>query len=102
LRELFFGIIPLAFLIFAVLGSILGGLATPTDAAAMGALGALVLAVVYRRLTWDKLKEAVFATVVTSSMILVLVAASNFYGAVFARLGTSRPPGSSKGRMSRL
>ncbi len=88
-RELFFGIIPLVFLIFAVLGSILAGLATPTDAAAMGALGSLILAVVYRQLTWENLKKAVFSTVITSSMILLLVAASNFYGAVFARLGTA-------------
>ena len=88
-RELFFGIIPLVFLIFAVLGSILAGLATPTDAAAMGALGSLILAVVYRRLTWENLKKAVYSTVITSSMILLLVAASNFYGAVFARLGTA-------------
>ncbi len=88
-RELVFGIIPLAVLILAVLGSILAGLATPTDAAAMGALGALVLAIAYRRLTWERLKEAVYATIVTSSMILLLVAASNFYGAVFARLGTA-------------
>ncbi|MGI9384135.1 MAG: TRAP transporter large permease [Methyloligellaceae bacterium] len=88
-RELFIGIIPLAVLIFAVLGSILGGLATPTDAAAMGALGAFLLALAYRRLTWEKLKQAVFRTIVTSSMILLLVAASNFYGSVFARLGTA-------------
>ena len=88
-RELFFGILPLVFLIFAVLGSILAGLATPTDAAAMGALGSLILAVVYRQLTWENLKRAVFSTIVTSSMILLLVAASNFYGAVFARLGTA-------------
>ena len=88
-RELFFGILPLVFLIFAVLGSILAGMATPTDAAAMGALGSLVLAVVYRRLTWENLKKAVFSTIITSSMILLLVAASNFYGAVFARLGTA-------------
>ena len=88
-RELFVGIIPLAVLILAVLGSILAGLATPTDAAAMGALGALVLALAYRRLTWERLKTAVFRTIVTSSMILLLVAASNFYGAVFARLGSA-------------
>jgi len=88
-RELFFGIIPLAILILAVLGTILAGVATPTDAAAMGALGALVLTIAYRRLTWEHLKEAVYATIVTSSMILLLVAASNFYGAVFARLGTA-------------
>ena len=89
MRELFFGIIPLAFLIFAVLGSILAGLATPTDAAAMGALGSVVLAISYRKLTWENFKGAVFSTVVTSSMILMLVAASNFYGAVFARLGSA-------------
>ena len=88
-RELFVGIIPLAVLILAVLGSILGGLATPTDAAAMGAMGAFLLALAYRRLTWDRLKTAVFRTIVTSSMILLLVAASNFYGAVFARLGSA-------------
>lgn len=88
-RELVVGIFPLAFLMVSVLGSILAGLATPTDAAAMGALGALVLAVAYRRLTWPRLKEAVYRTIQTSSMILLLVAASNFYGAVFARLGTA-------------
>ncbi len=89
LRELLLGIIPLAVLILAVLGSILAGLATPTDAAAMGAAGALLLAVAYRRLSWKNLQEAVYATIVTSSMILLLVAASNFFGAVFARLGTA-------------
>jgi tripartite ATP-independent transporter DctM subunit len=88
-KELVIGIIPLAVLIFAVLGSILGGLATPTDAAAMGAMGAFLLAIAYRRLTWDRFKEAVFKTIVTSSMIMLLVAASNFYGSVFARLGTA-------------
>lgn len=89
LRELFFGILPLAFLIMAVLGTILAGVATPTDAAAMGAFGALVLTIAYRRLTWQHLKDAVYSTIVTSSMILLLVAASNFYGSVFARLGTA-------------
>ncbi|MCG8561531.1 MAG: TRAP transporter large permease subunit [Hyphomicrobiales bacterium] len=89
LRELVIGIIPLAVLILAVLGSILAGLATPTDAAAMGAMGAFLLALAYRRLTWEKMQQAVYRTIVTSSMILLLVAASNFYGAVFARLGTA-------------
>jgi len=89
LHELVVGIFPLAILMVSVLGSILAGLATPTDAAAMGALGALLLAIAYRRLTWPRLKEAVYRTIQTSSMILLLVAASNFYGAVFARLGTA-------------
>jgi tripartite ATP-independent transporter DctM subunit len=88
-KELLIGIVPLAVLIMSVLGSILAGLATPTDAAAMGALGAFLLSIAYRRLTWDGFKKAVFQTMIISSMILFLVATSNFYGAVFARLGTA-------------
>ena len=88
-RELVVGIFPLAVLMMSVLGSILAGLATPTDAAAMGAVGALLRAGADRRLAWPRLKEAVYRTIQTSSMILLLVAASNFYGAVFARLGTA-------------
>ena len=88
-KELLIGIVPLAVLIMSVLGSILAGLATPTDAAAMGALGAFVLSVAYRRLTWEGFKKAVFQTMIISSMILFLVATSNFYGAVFARLGSA-------------
>ena len=55
----------------------------------MGALGAFVLSVAYRRLTWEGFKKAVFQTMIISSMILFLVATSNFYGAVFARLGSA-------------
>lgn len=89
LKELVVGIAPMAVLIAAVLGSILAGLATPTDAAAMGAFAAFVLTLAYRRLTWERLKTAVFRTILTASMILLLVAASNFYGAVFSRLGSA-------------
>ena len=88
-RELFFGIIPLAVLILAVLGSILGGLATPTDAAAMGAFGAFVLTVLYRRFTLEGLKQAAYRTIITSSMVSILVVGSNLYSAVFSRLGTA-------------
>lgn len=88
-RELFIGVIPLAVLMISVLGSILAGLATPTDAAAMGAFGAFLLVIVYGRLTWERLKAAVFKTVETSAMIVFLVCAANFYGAVFARLGSA-------------
>lgn len=90
LREFLLGVIPLAVLILATLGSILAGLATPTEGAAMGAFGAVVLTVAYRRLTPGMLKDAVLRTAETSSMILVLIAASNFFGAVFSRLGTPR------------
>ena len=87
-RELFVGILPVLLLIFAALGSILVGLATPTEAAAAGAFAALLLTAAYRRLTFTNVKEAVFKTVETSSMILFLAAAANFYAAVFGRLGT--------------
>jgi len=88
LRELIFGIIPLATLIFAALGSILAGLATPTEAAAMGAFAALVLAALYRRLNFRLLRDAVVRTLETTSMILFLAVSANFYAAVFGRLGT--------------
>jgi tripartite ATP-independent transporter DctM subunit len=88
-REFFVGMLPLALLIGATLGSILGGLATPTEAAGMGATGAIVLTVLYGRFTLARLKQAVFNTLTTSSMVLFLAVASNVFGAVFARLGTA-------------
>ena len=60
--DLLVSFVPLTVLIMLVLGSILGRLATPAEAAAMGALGGLVLAVLYRSLTWTKVKESVFLT----------------------------------------
>jgi tripartite ATP-independent transporter DctM subunit len=88
-RELFAGIIPLAAIIFAALGSIIAGLATPTEAAAMGASGAFLLTVFYRRMTYVVLRDAALRTLETSSLVLFLAVASNIYGAVFTRLGTS-------------
>jgi tripartite ATP-independent transporter DctM subunit len=87
-RELAVGLVPPAVLVGAALGSILSGLATPTEGAAMGAFGALVLTLAYRRLTWRRLAVAVLQTVEVSAMVLFLAAASNFFGAVFSRLGT--------------
>lgn len=88
LKELALGFVPPAVLIGSTLGTILMGLATPTEGSAMGAFGACLLVVAFGRLTWGLLKDAVFRTARTSAMILVLVAASNFFGAVFSRLGT--------------
>jgi tripartite ATP-independent transporter DctM subunit len=88
LKELFLGIVPAAFLIFAALGSILFGLATPTEAAAMGAAGAVVLSIIYRRLDLQKVKESAYMTLQTSSLVLFLGVAANCYAAVFGRLGT--------------
>ena len=88
-REFFVGMVPLALLIVATLGTILAGVVTPTEAAAMGATGALLLSLAYRRLTLRGLKAAVFNTMTTSSMVLFLAVASNVFGAIFARLGSA-------------
>jgi tripartite ATP-independent transporter DctM subunit len=72
----------------ATLGSILFGVATPTEAAAMGAMGAFLLAVLYRRLSWSSFTTSLYRTIETSSMVLFLAVAANIYAAVFSRLGT--------------
>ncbi|MBI2206385.1 MAG: TRAP transporter large permease subunit [Candidatus Rokubacteria bacterium] len=87
-RELFAGVIPLAVIIFAALGSIIAGLATPTEASAMGAFGAMVLTAAYGRLNWGVVRDAYLNTLQTSSLVLFLAVASNIYGSVFTRLGT--------------
>src|SRR3954469_17084698 len=89
LKEVVIAVLPLALLITATLGSILAGLATPTEASGVGALGALILAVCYRRLTYAGLKQAVISATTTSSMVLLLAVTSNIFGAVFARMGTA-------------
>ena len=88
LYEFFMGLVPPALLVFSALGSILFGLATPTEAAGCGALGSILLALAYRKLTIEKLKDGLIKTLEITALIMLLVAASNFFGAVFARLGT--------------
>jgi len=88
LREVLIGAVPLGVLMFAALGTILFGLATPTEAAAAGALGAVLLTAAYRKLTFVTLRDAVRKTLETSSLILFLAVAANMFGAVFTRLGT--------------
>ncbi len=80
---------PLTLLIGAVLGSILAGIATPTEAAALGAIGGLLLAAAYRTLSFQGLKESVFLTARTSAMVGWLFVGSSLFAAVFARLGGS-------------
>ncbi len=89
LREFVVGMVPLGVLIAGTLGSILAGLATPVEAAAMGSTGALVLALAYRKLDWEKLRKAAIGTMQTTSMVLFLGVASNIFGSVFARLGSA-------------
>ncbi len=78
---------PLALLILAVLGSIVFGLATPTEAAAVGSLGGFLLAAAYRQLNWTMLKESVFLTAKTSAMVCWLFVGSSIFSAAFALLG---------------
>jgi len=86
--EFFLGLVPPAALVFAALGSILFGFATPTEAAGCGAMGAMLLALAYKKLTFNKLQESLVKTLEITALIMVLVAASNFFGSVFSRLGT--------------
>ena len=78
---------PLAVLILSVLGAILFGLATPSEAAAIGALGAMLLAIGYRAFTWGRLKEAVFLTARTSAMVCWLFVGSWTFSSIFSYLG---------------
>jgi tripartite ATP-independent transporter DctM subunit len=79
--------VPLAVLILSVLGAILFGLATPSEAASVGAFGAIVLAAAYRQLTWNRLKESVYLTVRTSAMVCWLFVGSWTFSSVFSYLG---------------
>lgn len=87
-REFFFGLVPPAVLILATLGTIITGIATPTEGAALGCLGAIIVAKANGKLTFPILKEAVFRTAETTSMVMILLAASTFMGVVFSTLGT--------------
>jgi tripartite ATP-independent transporter DctM subunit len=89
LREVAVGVLPLFGLVAATLGSILAGLATPTEAAGVGALGSVILAILYGRFSLRGMQRAMHATMATSSMVLLLAVTSNIFGAVFARLGTA-------------
>jgi tripartite ATP-independent transporter DctM subunit len=79
--------VPLAVLILSVLGAILFGLATPSEAAAIGAMGGLLLALAYRSLTWQRLRESVYLTVRTSAMVCWLFVGSWVFSSVFSYLG---------------
>ncbi|MGE4241963.1 TRAP transporter large permease subunit [Ramlibacter sp.] len=78
---------PLMVLILSVLGSIVLGLATPSEAAAVGALGGFILAIAYRQLTFGVVKESVFLTAKTSAMVCWLFVGSAIFSAAFALLG---------------
>ncbi len=89
LKELVLGVMPVTLVILATLGTIMFGVATPTEGAACGAIGSLLLTMAYRKMTWPNLLNSMYRTVEISAMILLLCAASNFFGAVFSRLGSA-------------
>jgi tripartite ATP-independent transporter DctM subunit len=89
LKEFILGVLPVTLVILATLGTIMFGVATPTEGAACGAVGSLGLTLVYRKMTWNNLLTSMYRTVEISAMILLLCAASNFFGAVFSRLGSA-------------
>jgi len=87
LWQLLTSFVPLFALILGVLGSILAGIATPAEAAGVGSFGGLLLAALYRALTWQRLKEAVFLCARTSAMVCWLFIGSWTFASVFSYLG---------------
>src|SRR5712692_11987013 len=81
------GFVPIVSLILFVLGAIFLGLATPSEGAALGALGGIILAAAHKRLSFSMIRESVFLTVRTASMVGWLLVGSSIFAAVFARLG---------------
>ena len=88
-RAIVLGVAPLSALIGFTLGTIIGGLATPTEAASCGAFGATLLALVYGRLNFKSAVNAAMGTMVTVAMVLFLAVASTVFGAVFTKLGSA-------------
>lgn len=83
-------VLPVCLLILAVLGSIFFGLAAPTEAAAIGAFAAVIMAAFYKAVTWPVLKEAAIRTMTTSAMVYMVVIGASFFTSVFMRLGCGR------------
>ena len=88
--EFFMGLVPPTVLIAFALGSILAGWATPAEASACGAFGAVLLSMLYRKFTVPGLYNALIKSLEITVLIMFLVAASNFFGAVFSNLGTPK------------
>lgn len=88
--EFFQGLMPPTILISFALGSILLGIATPAEAAAMGAFGSILLSFAYGKLTWPSFSDSLIKTLEITVLIMFLVAASNFFGAQFSSLGTPK------------
>lgn len=86
-RQTLVAVVPPVLLIFAVLGSIFFGIATPTEAGAVGAVGACILTALNRNLTWTMLKQAGRSTANITALVIMILFCSTFFGLVFDRLG---------------
>ena len=80
-------VFPFIFVIILVLGSIILGVASPTEAASIGVIGSLGLAIIYRKLTWEKLKKSVYETMIVTSFVIIITVAAKIFGGVFLALG---------------
>jgi tripartite ATP-independent transporter DctM subunit len=89
IRDLAIGVLPVIVVILSTLGVILAGIATPTDAGAVGCAAVFALTLMSGRMTFAKIKKSAYQTLEVSSMILMLVVASNLFGSVFSRLGSA-------------
>lgn len=89
-KELVLGFLPPTFLILLTLGAIISGWATPTEGAALGCVGAIVITGVNGQLTFAVMKDAAFRTAQTTAMVMILLAASTFMGSVFSAFGTPK------------
>jgi tripartite ATP-independent transporter DctM subunit len=79
--------LPALFLIIAVLGSIIGGVASPTEASGVGAFGALIVAAAYKKLTYVKVKDAAYTTLIVTAMVFFIIIGAGIFNSVFLFLG---------------
>ncbi|WP_375599415.1 TRAP transporter large permease subunit [Devosia sp. Naph2] len=86
-REVFVALVPPLLLIIAVLGSILGGVATPTEAASVGSVGAMLLALLRRRINFSILRQAVISTATITSMVFIILFGAAVFSIVFRMMG---------------
>jgi tripartite ATP-independent transporter DctM subunit len=89
-KRVLWGMVPSIVLIFLVLGTIGLGIATPTEAGALGAVGAMVLAAMHKRLTWDLVREAMGSTMRITSMVVFILVGSTVFSLVFQGVDGSR------------
>lgn len=89
LKETFFYVLPLGIIIFLVVGIIFLGVATPAEAAAMGAIGSILLAAVYRQMHWEVLKKCLYGTIKLTTSMFVIIMASMIFSQLLAFSGAS-------------